>query len=207
VRWFLPKNTDFNLLFDQASANILKAVSLFRDTVQDLTGLRGNVDKLKALEHEGDRLTHQTLDKLNSTFITPFDREDIQALATRLDDILDATDAAAQRLVVFRIDAVPQRFVKLADLLVDSAREVQKAVLALPDRKKRDIALASCVEINRLENEADVIHREALGDLFANAHDAVGVIKLKDLFAFVEEATDRCEDVANVIQTIIIKGS
>jgi predicted phosphate transport protein (TIGR00153 family) len=207
VRWFLPKNTDFNSLFDQASANILKAVSLFRDTVQDLTGLRGNVEKLKALEHEGDRLTHQTLDKLNSTFITPFDREDIQALATRLDDILDATDAAAQRLVVFRIDAVPRRFVKLADLLVDSAREVQKAVLALPDRKKRDIALASCVEINRLENEADVIHREALGDLFANAHDAVGVIKLKDLFAFVEEATDRCEDVANVIQTIIIKGS
>jgi predicted phosphate transport protein (TIGR00153 family) len=207
VRWFLPKNTDFNSLFDQSSANILKAVSLFRDTVQDLTGLRGNVEKLKALEHEGDRLTHQTLDKLNSTFITPFDREDIQALATRLDDILDATDAAAQRLVVFRIDAVPRRFVKLADLLVDSAREVQKAVLALPDRKKRDIALASCVEINRLENEADVIHREALGDLFANAHDAVGVIKLKDLFAFVEEATDRCEDVANVIQTIIIKGS
>jgi predicted phosphate transport protein (TIGR00153 family) len=207
VRWFLPKNTDFNLLFDQASANILKAVSLFRDTVQDLTGLRGNVERLKALEHEGDRLTHQTLDKLNSTFITPFDREDIQALATRLDDILDLTDAAAQRLVVFRIDAVPQRFVKLADLLVDSAREVQKAVLALPDRKKRDIALASCVEINRLENEADVIHREALGDLFANAHDAVGVIKLKDLFGFVEEATDRCEDVANVIQTIIIKGS
>jgi predicted phosphate transport protein (TIGR00153 family) len=207
VRWFLPKNTDFNSLFDQASANILKAVSLFRDTVSDLEGLRGNVEKLKALEHEGDRLTHETLDKLNSTFITPFDREDIQALATRLDDILDATDAAAQRLVVFRIDAVPQRFVKLADLLVDSAREVQKAVLALPDRKKRDIALASCVEINRLENEADVIHREALGDLFANAHDAVGVIKLKDLFAFVEEATDRCEDVANVIQTIIIKGS
>jgi predicted phosphate transport protein (TIGR00153 family) len=207
VRWFLPKNTDFNSLFDQASANILKAVSLFRDTVQDLTGLRGNVEKLKELEHEGDRLTHETLDKLNSTFITPFDREDIQALATRLDDILDATDAAAQRLVVFRIDAVPQRFVKLADLLVDSAREVQKAVQALPDRKKRDMALASCVEINRLENEADVIHREALGDLFANAHDAVGVIKLKDLFAFVEEATDRCEDVANVIQTIIIKGS
>jgi predicted phosphate transport protein (TIGR00153 family) len=207
VRWFLPKNADFNSLFDQASANIVKAVCLFRDTVGNLDGLRGNVEKLKELEHEGDRLTHTTLDTLNTTFITPFDREDIHALATRLDDILDATDAAAQRLVVFHIDVVPPRFLELADLLVESAREVQKAVQALPDRKRRDAALISCVEINRLENEADVIHREALGDLFANSHDAVAVIKLKDLFGFVEEATDRCEDVANVIQTIIIKGS
>jgi predicted phosphate transport protein (TIGR00153 family) len=207
VRWFLPKNADFNSLFDQASANILKGVCLFRDSVKDLNGLRGNVEKLKELEHEGDRLTHKTLDTLNTTFITPFDREDIHALATRLDDILDSVDAAAQRMIVFGIDAVPPRFVKLADLLVESTREVQKAVQALPDRKKRDVALTSCVEINRLENEADVIHREALGELFANSHDAVAVIKLKDLFAFVEEATDRCEDVADVIQTIILKGS
>jgi len=207
VRWFLPKNADFNTLFNQASANIVKAVCLFRDTVSDLTGLRTNVEKLKELEHEGDRLTHETLDTLNTTFITPFDREDIHALATRLDDILDAADSAAQRLVVFRIDAVPARFVALADLLVESAREVQKAVLALPDRKKRNEALASCVEINRLENEADVIHREALGDLFANSHDAIEVVKLKELFSFVEGATDRCEDVANVIQSIILKGS
>jgi predicted phosphate transport protein (TIGR00153 family) len=207
VRWFLPKNADFNSLFDQASANLLKAVCLFRDAVGDLNGLRGNVEKLKELEHEGDRLTHKTLDILNTTFITPFDREDIHALATRLDDILDSVDAAAQRMIVFRIDAVPSRFVKLADLLVESTRAVQKAVQALPDRKKREVALASCVEINRLENEADVIHREALGELFANSHDAVGVIKLKDLFAFVEDATDRCEDVADVIQTIILKGN
>jgi hypothetical protein len=207
VRWFLPKTEDFITLFDQASANIVQGVTLFRELAGDLTSVRAGVEQLKEIEHEGDRLTHLTLDKLNTSFITPFDREDIHALATRLDDILDATDSAGQRLVVFRITNVPPEFLSLADLLVESAKEVLKAVLALPNRKKREEAIASCVEINRLENEADVIHREALGDLFANAHDAIEVIKLKELFAFLEQATDRCEDVANVIESIIIKGS
>ena len=207
MRWFLPKTEDFIALFEQASENIVKAVCLFRETVGDLTGLRANVEQLKELEHEGDRLTHQTLDKLNTTFITPFDREDIHVLATRLDDILDATDAAGQRLVVYRITKVPPKFLELADLLVESAKEVQKAVLALPDRKKREAAIVSCVEINRLENEADVVLREALAELFDNAHDAIEVVKLKDLYSFLEDATDRCEDVANGIETIIMKGS
>jgi predicted phosphate transport protein (TIGR00153 family) len=207
VRWFLPKTEDFITLFDQASANIVKGVCLFREVAGDLTSVRAGVEQLKELEHEGDRLTHLTLDKLNTTFITPFDREDIHTLATRLDDILDATDAAGQRLVVYRITKVPPKFLELADLLVESAKEVQKAVLALPDRKKLTSAITSCVEINRLENEADVVLREALGDLFDNAHDAIEVVKLKDLFSFLEEATDRCEDVANVIETIIMKGS
>jgi predicted phosphate transport protein (TIGR00153 family) len=207
VRWFLPKTEDFVALFEKSSANIVEAVCLFRKLAGDLTSVRAGVEQLKELEHEGDRITHETLDKLNTTFITPFDREDIHTLATRLDDILDATDAAGQRLVVYRITKVPPEFLILADLLVESAKEVQKAVLALPDRKKLTSAIASCVEINRLENEADVVLREALGDLFANANDAIEVVKLKDLYSFLEEATDRCEDVANVIETIIMKGS
>jgi len=207
VRWFLPKTEDFITLFDKASANIVEAVCLFREVAGDLTRVATGIEKLKDLEHQGDRITHETLDKLNTTFITPFDREDIHTLATRLDDILDATDAAGQRLIVYRITKVPPKFLELADLLVESAKEVQKAVLALPDRKKLTAAITSCVEINRLENEADVVHREALAELFDNAHDAIEVVKLKDLFSFLEEATDRCEDVANVIETIIIKGS
>jgi predicted phosphate transport protein (TIGR00153 family) len=207
VRWFLPKTENFIALFEQSSANIVEAVCLFREVAGDLTSVRAGIEKLKDLEHEGDRVTHETLDKLNTTFITPFDREDIHTLATRLDDILDATDAAGQRLVVYRITEVPPEFLTLADLLVESAKEVQTAVLALPNRKKRDEAIASCVEINRLENEADVVLREALGDLFTNAHDAIEVIKLKDLYSFLEDATDRCEDVANVIETIIMKGT
>ena len=207
MRWFLPKTEDFITLFDKSSANIVEAVCFFREVVGDLTKVETGVEKLKDFEHEGDRITHETLDKLNTTFITPFDREDIHTLATRLDDILDATDAAGQRLVVYRITKLPPKFLELADLLVESAKEVQKAVLALPDRKKLTSAITSCVEINRLENDADVVLREALGDLFANSHDAIEVVKLKDLFSFLEEATDRCEDVANVIETIIMKGS
>lgn len=207
MRWFLPKTEDFITLFDKASANIVEAVCLFREVAGDLTRVATGIEKLKDLEHQGDRITHETLDKLNTTFITPFDREDIHTLATRLDDILDATDAAGQRLIVYRITEVPPKFLELADLLVESAKEVQKAVLALPDRKKLTSAITSCVEINRLENEADVVHREALAELFDNAHDAIEVVKLKDLFSFLEEATDRCEDVANVIEGIIVKST
>jgi hypothetical protein len=207
VRWFLPKTENFTALFEKSSANIVEGVTLFRALAGDLTSVATGIEKLKDLEHEGDRITHETLDKLNTTFITPFDREDIHTLATRLDDILDATDAAGQRLVVYRITEVPPEFLTLADLLVESAKEVQTAVLALPNRKKREEAIASCVEINRLENEADVVLREALADLFHNAHDAIEVVKLKDLFSFLEDATDRCEDVANVIETIIMKGT
>ncbi len=207
MRWFLPRSADFVTLFDQASANLVEAVCHFREVVADPSGLQAGIEKMKEFEHQGDRITHEALDKLNTTFITPFDREDIHTLAVRLDDILDAADAAGQRLLVYRIGKVPPKFLELADLLVESAKEVQKAVLALPDRKKITSAIASCVEINRLETEADVLHREALAELFSNTHDAIEVIKLKDLFSFLEEATDRCEDVANVIETIIIKGS
>ena len=207
MRWFLPKKVDFLDLFDRASANIVRGVTLFREILNDPTDFAPKVEKLKELEHEGDRITHEALAKLNATFITPFDREDIHALATRLDDILDSADAAAQRLVVYHIDHVPPQLKALADLLVTSAEEVHKAVVVLHDSKRHKEAMASCVEINRLENEADVLHREALGDLFANTPDAIEVLKLKDLYAFLEDATDRCEDVANSIETIILKSS
>ncbi len=207
MRWFLPKSEDFNTLFEHASANIVRGVSLFREQLSDLSNLAASAERVKELEHEGDRITHETLAKLNGTFITPFDREDIYALITRLDDILDSTDTASQRMVVYRVTQLPQRFLALADILVASAKEVQKAVRALHDPRRRREAVTSCVEINRLENEADVVHREALAELFDHAQNAVEVIKLKDLFAYLEDATDRCEDAANIIESIIIKSS
>jgi predicted phosphate transport protein (TIGR00153 family) len=207
MRWFLPKKTDFLRLFDSASANIVRGTQLFRDILDDPTDLKAKVEQLKEVEHEGDRITHEALAKLNATFITPFDREDIHSLASRLDDILDATDAAAQRLLLYKIEAIPPYLKALARLLVASTQEVHKAVVVLHDGKRYHEAMTACVEINRLENEADVLHREALGDLFANATDAIEVIKLKDLYAFLEDATDRCEDAANSIETIILKSS
>ena len=207
MRWFLPKKVDFLKLFDSASANIVRGTQLFRDILDDPTNLKTKVEKLKEVEHEGDRLTHEALAKLNATFITPFDREDIHSLATRLDDILDATDAAAQRLLLYKIETIPPYLTALARLLVASAEQVHRAVVVLHDGKRYSEAMTACVEINRLENEADVLHREALADLFAHATDAIQVVKLKDLYAFLEEATDRCEDVANAIETIILKSS
>lgn len=204
----MPRDNDFLKLFDQASTNILNGMLLFRETVAaGLDGLAGRVDEIKKVEHEGDRITHRTLAKLNTTFITPFDREDIHALISRMDDIIDATDACSQRLLLYKVKSFPPRFLQFADLLVAAARQVQAAVLALHETKRHRDALASCVEINRLENEGDALHRESLAELFANVTDAIEVIKLKELYTFLEEAMDRCEDVANVIESIIIKSS
>lgn len=207
MRWFLPKDDKFLEIFDRASGNIVRAVEFFTTMVREPRELSAKVEELKAMEHEGDRYTHETLARLNTSFITPFDREDIHALATRLDDILDAVDATGHRLLLYGVSQAPPRLVQLAELLLASAREVQKAVVALHDPRRHREALACCVEINRLENEADQLHREALADLFGNHRDPVEIIKYKDLFAFLEEATDRCEDVANIIETIIIKAS
>jgi predicted phosphate transport protein (TIGR00153 family) len=206
MRWFLPKNDAFLELFDQSCANILVGVRLFREMLDDLSGVAAKVEEIKEIEHEGDRITHLTLDKLNTTFITPFDREDIHTLIVRLDDILDATDAAASRMAIYRIGAATSYLVNLADLLVESVGYVQQAVRALHDRRRHAEALSASVEINRVENEADAEQRRGLVELFSDERDAIRIIKLKELYMLLEEATDRCEDVANVVETIIIKS-
>lgn len=207
MRWFFPKNYDFLELFDKASENIVAGVKLFREMLDHPGEYSPLVERIKEVEHEGDRYAHQTFAKLNTSFITPFDREDIHALISRLDDIIDATDAAAQRMVLYRINEVPRHLVRLTDILVQAATEVRRAVVALHNSKRHQEATSICVEINRLENDADVLHREALAELFAECTDAITIIKLKELYAILEEATDRCEDVANVIDTIVIKSS
>ncbi len=207
MRWFLPKDSKFLEIFDSASGTIVRAAELFVAMLKEPGDWASRVEELKALEHQGDRYTHETLARLNTSFITPFDREDIHALATKLDDILDAIDATGHRLLLYNVTAVPDRLVQLAELLLASVREVQKAVITLHDPRRHREALAICVEINRLENEADQLHRTVLADLFRNATDPVDIIKQKDLYAFLEEATDRCEDVANIIETIVIKAS
>jgi uncharacterized protein len=207
VRWFLPKNEDFQQFFDDASANVVRGVTALRDMLQDPRDLEAKVNRVRDIEHDGDRITHLTFEKLNTSFITPFDREDIHALISRLDDILDAANGAAQRLVLYRISEIPERLLTIGGLLVDSSEAVRNAVISLPDRKRHPAALQACVEVNRLENVADALHREALADMFANFTDAIALVKLKEVYQLLEEATDRCEDVANVVEGIIIKSS
>ena len=207
MRWFLPKNEDFLQFFDEASANVVLGVTAMREMLKDPRDLKAKVDHLQDIEHDGDRITHKTLEKLNTSFITPFDREDIHALISRLDDILDAANGAGQRLVLYRITEIPERLRALGELLVESAEEVRKAVVSLPDRKKHPAAMVACVEVNRLENVGDTLHREALAEMFATFTDAIALLKLKEVYQLLEEATDRCEDVANVVEGIIIKSS
>ena len=206
MRWFLPKNDAFLEFFDQSCANIMVGVRLFREMLNDLSSVKSKVEEIKEIEHEGDRITHLTLGKLNTTFITPFDREDIHTLIVRLDDILDATDAAASRMLIYRIEEANSYLVNLADLLVESVGLVQQAVQALHDRKRYAEALSASVEINRVENEADAAQRRGLVELFSDERDAIRIIKLKEIYLLLEEATDRCEDVADVVETIIIKS-
>ncbi len=166
------------------------------------TGVPEQVQIVKAIEHEGDELTHSIFTKLNQTFITPFDREDIHELCSQLDDVIDLIDAAASRFVLYRVDAVRAGTVDLVKVLVSATIEVEAAVRALQTPEK---ALRHCIEINRYENESDRLCRTLIAQLFDEEKDPVQIIKWKEIFEVIETAVDKCEDVANVIEGVILK--
>ena len=159
-------------------------------------------DEIKEVEHKCDFLTHEIIQRLNRTFVTPLDREDIHALARSLDDVMDAIDASAAIVRLYNIDAVRPGARELAKLVRDSVEQVVCAMRALEKRR----GVAECaVEINRLENEADRAHQAAVQALFRDEKDAIAVIKWKEILDFLEQATDRCEDVANVLEGVVVK--
>jgi predicted phosphate transport protein (TIGR00153 family) len=160
-------------------------------------------DEIKEVEHKCDHLTHEIIQRLNSTFVTPIDREDIHALAKSLDDVMDAIDASAKVVRLYKITHVRYGARELARLVTLSVDQVQLSLQAL--EKRVGVAQRS-VEINRLENEADRIHEAALRHLFDDEHDAVMIIKWKEILDFLEEATDRCEDVANLLEGVVVKN-
>ncbi|HMM37071.1 MAG TPA: DUF47 family protein [Thermoanaerobaculia bacterium] len=163
--------------------------------------------RIKQLEHQGDQIAHETFDLLNRTWITPIDREDIHVLVRNLDDVLDFIDAAAARIVLYRIASTTPELKKITSVIVQSAEAIQKAMALLSDLKHSKQILEACVEINRLENEADTVAQLAIGRLFAEARDPIEVMKWKEIYDFVEGATDRCEDVANTLEAIVIKST
>jgi uncharacterized protein len=160
-------------------------------------------DEIKEVEHKCDHLTHEIIQRLNSTFVTPIDREDIHALAKSLDDVMDAIDASAKVIRLYKITAVRHGARELARLVALSVDQVQLSLQAL---EKRVGVADRAVEINRLENEADRIHEAALRSLFDDEQDAVMIIKWKEILDFLEEATDRCEDVANLLEGVVVKN-
>jgi predicted phosphate transport protein (TIGR00153 family) len=160
---------------------------------------------MKEIEHQTDKVTHQTLAKLYKSFVTPLDREDIHALITRLDDVIDYIDAAAQRFVMFPIDHVPEELRQLVDLLVMATGELQRAVAGLRTLKRTEVIQEHLIELNRLENEGDAIFRGAIGRLFLNEKDAIRLLVWKEVYEITEEALDSCEGVGHIIEAVVLK--
>ncbi|MDQ3282196.1 MAG: DUF47 family protein [Acidobacteriota bacterium] len=159
-------------------------------------------DEIKEVEHQCDYVTHEIIQRLNKTFVTPIDREDIHELARTLDDVMDAIDNAASLIPLYRIERIRPGARELTRIIIQQTDEIRAAVEAL---EKRDGVLERAIEINRLENEADRIHRRAIGQLFEEESNPVTVIKWKELYDLLEEATDACEDVANLLENVVVK--
>ncbi len=202
---FLPREEKFFDLFEQSARNMVKVAEALKELVNSWQYVDSKVAEITELEHEGDSLTHQIIAQLNRSFITPFDREDIALLAHSLDDIVDFIHAAADAMLIYKIKQSTQRAKELADVIVLSAVEVEKAVRGLRRHSALKQILEKCVEINRLENVADRIHRAAIGELFDDASDLAQVIKWREIYEHMETATDRCEDVANVLEGVVLK--
>lgn len=201
----IPKDTKFFDMFAEMASNLADGARLLKQTLEDFNNIDTRVQQLKDIEHRGDDMTHNILTKLNQTFITPFDREDIYRLASSLDDVLDFVYAAGVRLVMYKITNTPPAASLLAGIIVKQADQLTEALARL--EKKHDQVLEYCVEINRLENEADGIARAAIAVLFEKEKDPISLIKLKELYEVLETATDKAEDAANVLEGVVLKSA
>jgi predicted phosphate transport protein (TIGR00153 family) len=200
-----PRDEEFFDLFDLSAARIVEAATAYRSLLDQPAHFRENARKLKELEHQTDKVTHQTLAKLYKTFVTPLDREDIHSLITRLDDVIDYIDAAAQRFVMFPIDHVPEELRQMVDILVMATGELKLAVGALRKLQKPEVIQEHLIELNRLENEGDAIFRAALARLFQTERDAIKLVVWKEVYEITEEAVDRCEGVGHIIEAVVLK--
>lgn len=202
---FVSNENKFFDLFNGSADLSVEAVSVFRAMLNDISQVNVYSKQIKDLEHRADEITHTTIALLHKTFITPLDREDIHKLITELDDILDFIDAATQRILLYGITQFTPETKLLADVCVQSITCVKKAVHGLRNLKNADQILKDCIEINRLENEADQILRAGMAKLFQEEPDTRQLIKIKELYELLETVTDRCEDVANVIEGIVLE--
>lgn len=200
----IPHETKFFDMFADMTNNLVEGAKTLRGLLQNYDDVSATVQRIKGIEHKGDDIAHAVFIKLNQTFITPFDREDIHTLASSLDDVLDFINAAADRLTTYKIKNPPEAAAELATIILRQSEELAKAVSLLEHGNK---LVEHCVEVNRLENEADGISRAAIGWLFDHEKDPIQLIKHKELLEVLEAATDKAEDAANVLETVVLKSA
>lgn len=200
-----PRRIDFFEIFDKAVENAGRATGRLVELLKDFNNAEEKVKEIYEIEQEGDILTHDIMRKLNKTFITPIDREDIHALAARIDDIVDLIWGGVDRMVVFRIKEPTTEVIHIAEELHATVEFIKKAMKEL-EAKDYDHVKEHCIEINRMENRIDRIYKNALGELFDDFRDNPAlIIKWKDIYEHFEDASDKCEDVANILESIVLK--
>ena len=201
----LPKEEKFFALFEQQAQCIAEAAKLLSASIYSGGSQLGvSAAQIREVEHKGDELTHEIMTRLNQTFLTPMDPEDIHRLASRLDDVLDMIDAVVGRMVLFKMTNLPPAVATLAEIIESCSRAIVKALEAMA---RGDHVAEHLIEINQLENEADRVNRQALAELFDTEKNAIELIKLKEIYEILEDATDLCEDVANVIEGVVVKNA
>lgn len=208
-QYFVPKDKKFFPLFEQMSNNLIEMAKILREAVntENIEERRKLFREIEDYEHRCDDITHQIHLELGKNFITPFDREDIHTLASSLDDVADFIHGSSNRMDLYKVDKITEPILEMADLILEATVDVSKAVHELRNLKNIRNITDSCVRINSVENKADYIFDKAVGDLFQFEKDAISLIKYKEVLSSMETATDRCEDVANVLESILVKNA
>lgn len=201
----IPREKKFFVLFEQGTQNALKVAQQLKDMVHIWENVKERVGVINDLEHQGDAITHQIFEQLHRSVITPFDREDIALLAHSLDDVVDFIHAAADAMLLYKVERPTHRAKELVDIVVQAVAEVERAVSEIHDRIGRKQLLKRCVEINRLENMGDSVFRSAMAELFDDSTDFAGLIKWREIYKHMESVIDRCEDIANILEGVSLK--
>lgn len=201
----IPKEEKFFVLFKELAHNIVEGAQMFKAMLDDFTDPVACQKQIKQIEHNGDILTHDIVKKLNKSFVTPFDREDIYALSGALDDILDLIDTLAQRFVMYNIEQPDATAKEMAFLILKACQSLEGAISHLGGNL--DQINRYCVEVNSLENEADRVCREAISRLFDEEKDPIQLIKWKEIYETLERACDKCEDAVNILESVVLKNA
>ena len=202
---FLPREEKFYNSFISQAKLISEAAQILLDATRaGNTHLAAAQEKIEKLEQAGDEVIHETFRRLNQTFITPLDPEDIHSLSSHLDDVLDGIEDASYRMLVYRLEPMPEVAIRVCEKILACAKNLELAFIAMSNNEP---LTKECIEINRLEEEVDKIVRKAIKDLFDNETNAIHLIKLKEVYELLETITDRCEDVTDVLENVIVKNS